>query len=128
MSIRSYVCASHACLPSYGRGHTLSIASIKAPYIEILSSILIHGCLQGLLFVSAFQSDTHMHEMEIVITGHVSPEYHLDQCVVFTIKQLMLCVSGCMNSLFIVYIRSVLWNIKIILTPSYSWCYQFLKL
>jgi len=94
ISIRSDVCASHACLPSYGRGHTLSIASIKAPYIEILSSILIHGCLQGLLFVSAFQSDTHMHEMEIVITGHVSPEYHLDQCVVFTIKQLMLCVSG----------------------------------
>jgi len=29
--------------------HTLCIASIRAPYIEILSVILVHGCL---VFVS----------------------------------------------------------------------------
>ena len=58
-----------------------------------------------------------LHELEIVTTDYLSPEYCLDHCTVVTTKQLILCVLGIWITP-ITDVRSILWNIINILNST----------
>ena len=126
------LCLCISCMPyQLWQGHTLSIASIRAHYIEILSyyytwmSCRLLGT-RAVLCTSVLvtlYSSIPLHELEIVITGHISPEYRLNHSAVFTTKQSMLCVQGIWIPSLWMPVLQLEYN-KISLTPLFSWCYQ----
>jgi len=88
--------------------------------MDVLSSARAVLCTSVLV---TLYSSIPLHELEIVITGHVSPEYCLDHSAVFTTKQWMLCVlSVWIPSLWMSILYSGIKQIS--LTPLFRWCYQ----
>ena len=76
--------------------------------MDVLSSTRAFLCTSVLV---RHYNSMPLHELEIVITGHVNPQYRLDNYTVFTTKHAVdpLCL-GHMGYL-IIDVRSIFWNI-----------------